>query len=736
MSEIEAAAHAICRMCHGGCGTLVSVQDGRIKKVEGDPANPINLGKLCSKAGVPSIEQVYHPERIDHPLLRERRDQPFRRVSWDAAIAFIAQKMLALRAEFGAESVVFARGVSMNNNQVLTRLANVFGTPNAISINYYCYGPRIAACAVTSAGKFSARTWDTVSIVDYYNRPACIVEWGSQKRISNDHGLIGHTPVTQALRHKPVNILVDPRRPASAAKDDLWLPLRPGTDAAMALGWLNVILAEDLYDHAFVRDHCHGFDALCDRVRDYPPERVAAITGCPADSIRAAARLYATHKPAAIAWGTGLDHIGKNTFQAARAVHILMGITGNLDIPGGNAFWPTPQLGDCELWDLLPPEQHQKRIGADRFPGLNQRPTVYAHPPSVFRAILTEQPYPVKAMIVVGNNPAVCYPNTQTVVAALQRLDLLVVSDIFLTPTARAAHVVLPAASNLERDEPRLYMNIKGPGGMFLDTSTRNLAQLTVGHTERRSDWDFLFALGRALGYTDHFPSVERFVADALAPMGLTWDDLRAKDYVVQPLEFKKYERVGFGTPTGKFELWSTIAETWGLDPLPTHVEPEESPISTPELAAQYPLILNTGVRQPMYWNSNGHPLSSLRRIQPEPTLEIHPTTAARHGLTDRSYAWVETRRGRLRFAVRCSLRTREDVVSIPHGWWQPNSPDDDAGVFDVCSNVLTDDDPSVCDPVLGSSPLKALLCRVYPAPQPDATSYSPLPPSPEPPRS
>jgi anaerobic selenocysteine-containing dehydrogenase len=707
-------AKAICRMCHGGCGTVITVEDGAITKVAGDPDNPINLGKLCSKAGLPSIEQSYHPDRIEHPLLRTSRDRPFSRVSWEEAIGFIAEKMLSIRAAHGAEAISLARGVSMNNNQVLTRLANVFGTPNAISINYYCYGPRVSACAVTSAGKHSGRTWDTVAIVDYYDSPACIVEWGSQKRISNDHGLIGHVPVTQALRKNPVTIIVDPRRPASAGRGDLWLPLRPGTDAAMALGWLHVILEAQLEDAAFIRDWCHGFEALQRRVRDYPPEVVAGITGCPAADIRKAARLYATSKPAAIAWGTGLDHIGRNTFQSARAVHILMGITGNLDVPGGNCYWPTPRLGDCERWDLLPPEQHAKRLGADRFPGLNLRPTVYAHPPTVFRTILSEEPYPVKGMIVVGNNPAVCYPNTRTVMAALRKLELLAVSDIFMTPTARAAHVVLPAASNLERDEPRLYMNIKGPGGMFMDTSTRKLAEIG----ERRSDWDFLFALGRALGYPQHFPAIETFVAEALAPMGLTWQELRDKDYLVEPLRFRKYESDGFGTPTGKFELWSTIAEGWGLDPLPGHSEPQESPRRTPEIAARYPLILNTGVRQPMYWNSNGHPLPSLRRLQPEPSVEVHPDTAARFGLTDKARAWVETPRGRLRFRVRCSSRTSPEVVSVPHGWWQPDSGADDAGVLDVCANVLTDDDPEACDPVLGSSPLKALLCRVYPAPQ------------------
>lgn len=705
---------AICRMCHGGCGTIATVEDGVVTKVVGDPDNPINLGKLCAKAGRASIEQLYHPGRIDRPLRRvgPKGSGEWQTIGWDEAIATIAERMLAIRAGFGAEAVAFARGVSINNNQIITRLANVFGTPNIASINYYCYGPRVAACSATSSGAHSGRLWDTVAIADFFGAPRCIVEWGSQKRISNDHGLIGHVPMTQALRAKPISIVVDPRKPAAAGPADIWLPLRPGTDAAMALAWINVIIEENLYDHAFVRDWCHGFEPLAERARDYSPERVADLTWCGADAIRAAARAYATAKPAAIAWGTGVDHIGLNAVQSNRAIHLLMGLTGNLDAPGGNCFWPAPRLADTERWDLLAPAQAAKRLGAERFKGLTMRPTIYAHPPSVFRAILTGRPYPVKAMVVIGNNPAVCYPKTQSVVAALKRLDLLVVSDIFMTPTAALADIVLPAAANLERDDPRLYMHIKGPGGTFMDSSTRRAAQ--VG--ERRSDWDFVVALGQALGYREHFPSVEGFIAEALGPLGLDWAALQQRDYVVEPMRYWKYRSDGFGTPTGKFELWSTSFERWGYDPLPAHVEPAESPLRTPALHARFPLILNTGVRSPFYWNSNGHPLPTLRRLQPEPLLEIHPDTAAAHGLVERGYGWVETPAGRLRLRVRLSARCHPKVVSVPHGWWQPDAPAPDHGLFELCANVLTDDDPDRCDVVLGSSPLKALLCRVYPA--------------------
>src|SRR5260221_1386435 len=346
----QTVGKAVCRMCRGGCGTLVTVRDGSVASVKGHPDHAVNEGKLCTKAGARSIEQLYHEARIDRPLMRvgPKGSMQWKAVSWDEAVRFIARKMLTIREQHGAEAVSFARGVSINNTQIITRLANVFGTPNIASINYYCYGPRVAACSLTSSGKFSGRSWDTVAIADFFGAPDCIVEWGSQKRISNDHGLIGHIPMTDALRRKPISIVVDPRKPAAAGPGDIWLALRPGTDAAMALGWLYVIIEEDLYDHDFIEQWCHGFDALKARVRDYSPARVAEITWCDADLIRAAARAYAKAKPATIAWGTGPDHIGLNSVQSNRAIHLLMGLTGNLDVPGGNCFWPGPKLADTE----------------------------------------------------------------------------------------------------------------------------------------------------------------------------------------------------------------------------------------------------------------------------------------------------------------------------------------------------------------------------------------------------
>lgn len=701
---------AVCRMCHGGCGTIVRRTDGRITEVIGDPDHPINHGLLCSKAGPPSIEQIYHPDRLNYPLIRdgERGCGKWRRISWDEALQFAAEKMQRIKDEYGAESFAFARGMGLNNTNIISRLANVFGTPNVIAISYFCYAVRVAVCQIMASGKFSNKTWDGAVVPDFYSGPKCIVEWGSQKRTSNDHGLIGHTPLTEALRGQPFHIVVDPRWPASAGPADIWLPIRPGTDAAMALGWINIIIEEELYDRAFVETYCYGFDDLRARAKEFPLNRVADITWCDPTMIAQAARSYAKIKPSAIVLGNGTDHAGLNTFQSIRALFCLIGITGNIDIPGGNVFYPAVPLAYPDLKEKLPPEQAAKRIGGSKFKALDRHG--YAHPPSSLRAMLSDDPYPVRGLVAIGTNVVTTYPNTPMVVEALKSLDFLAVHDIFMTPTAEIADLVLPAAANLERDEPRLHLHIKGPRATFMDNVSSDLAK--VG--ERKSDWEFIIALGRKLGFEEYFPSLEALADGVLKPLNVTWQELKSREYIEIPLEYRKYEKTGFGTPTGKFELYCTTMRDWGYDPLPDHVEPPESPVRTPDLYEKFPLILITGSKQPMYMHSQSRQLKSIRRLAPEPLLEIHPRTAASLKIADGQFAWIETPRGRLRMRAHLHQRIHEKVVAIPHGWWKPEEKGPFHGIFENCSNMLTNDDPELCDLSFGSSPLKGLLCRVY----------------------
>lgn len=700
---------AVCRMCHGGCGTIVRRVDGRITEVVGDPDHPINHGLLCSKAGTPSIEQIYHPDRLNYPLMREgeRGSGKWRRISWDEALDFAAGKMQSIKDKYGAESLAFARGMGLNNTNIISRLANVFGTPNVISISYFCYAVRVAVCQIMATGKFSNKSWDGAVVPDFYSGPKCIVEWGSQKRTSNDHGLIGHTPFTEALRGKPFHVVVDPRWPSSAGPADIWLPIRPGTDAAMALGWINLIIEEELYDRAFVETYCHGFDELRARAKEFPLDRVSDITWCDPAMIATAARTYARTKPSAIVLGNGTDHAGLNTFQAIRALFCLMGITGNIDVPGGNVFYPAVPLAYPDLKEKLPPQQAAKRIGGSKFKALDRHG--YAHPPSSLRAMLSGDPYPVRGLVAIGTNVVTTYPNTPMVIDALKSLEFLAVHDIFMTPTAEIADLVLPAAANLERDEPRLHLHIKGPRATFMDNVSSKLATIE----ERKSDWEFVIELGRKLGFEEYFPSLETLADDVLKPLNVTWQELKSREYIEIPLQYRKYEKIGFGTPTGKFELYCTTMRDWGYDPLPNHVEPPESPVRNPDLYERFPLILITGAKQPMYMHSQSRQLESIRRLAPEPLLEIHCRTAAALGIAEGEFAWIETPRGRLRMRAHLHERIHEKVVAIPHGWWRPEEQGPLHGVPENCSNMLTDDNPELCDLSFGSSPLKGLLCRV-----------------------
>jgi anaerobic selenocysteine-containing dehydrogenase len=712
---------ATCRMCHGGCGTIVELVGGKITKVVGDPDNPVNRGLLCSKAGVASIQQVYHPDRIDTPMIRvgAKGEGLWRRATWDEALEFIAGKLNTIKVESGAEAVAFGRGTGVNNHHLLNRVANLFGTPNVTSIAYYCYGPRLAASRITAAEGYGAQGVDSTPTPHYFGKPKCIVQWGSQKRTSNDHGLIGHGPLSEAMKEKPFNIIVDPRKSKAAGAADIWLPLRPGSDTAMALGWMNIILNEELYDKAFVSEYCYGFQELRERVRDYTLEKVSDLTWCDPEAISTAARKYATTRPACMGWGTGTEHIGINSFQATRSLLMLMAITGNLDVPGGNVFYPLPKLDYPELSAMLPPEQHSKRVGFDRFPALQMTPHAYAQPSALFNAMLNADPYQIRAYVLVGMNAVTSFPNSPKVVEALKKLELFVVHELWMTPTAELADIVLPACGNLEREDPRIHLYIRGPESTYLDTVSRKVVELG----ERRSDWEFLIALGQQLGFEEYFPSVQEMADTVLAPTGKTWDDVKAHDRGLEfPIEYYKYRKIGFATRTGKFELYSTVLEDWGHDPLPFHEEPPESPIRTPSLYKKYNLILNTGAKMPMYWNSQGRQIDAIRSLMTEPLAEIHPTTAAEIGIKHGDFVWVETARGRLRMKANVSEMSHPRVVTIPHSWWLPEAPGPDHAISEVCSNMLTDDSLDSADRLIGASPLKAMLCRIVPAEAPALT--------------
>ena len=532
------------------------------------------------------------------------------------------------------------------------------------------------------------------------------------------------------------------------------MQLRPGTDAALALGWLNVIIEEDLYDKDFVETWCHGFHDLKERVKQYPPKKVTEITRVPEEQIVQSAWMYATSKPASIIWGVKSDMQGKNVTSLTHAKCILRAITGNLDVIGGDMLVGPCEKAhygpDFEYMDMLPPEQREKQLGADRhklwgYPGYElihqvAKPYWYGkglssaflpgcHGPDIWTAILTAKPYPVRGLICGASNPLVAYPNTKRIYKALKspNLELFVVAEHWLTPTAMLSDYVFPVTNWLEH--PQMYTQTFQGHGNVASIGERVVDPLY----ERKSDYYVYQGLGLRLGQEKYWHQILEEEWDwCLEPLLNELNMESAEEFakkqrwwIPTPVE-KRYETIdpetgkprGFATPTGKVELYSTILEQLGYDPLPHYEEPPETPVSQPKLTGEYPFILITGARfRPMH-HSEHRQIRSLRRLYPYPTAEINPDTARKLGIGEGDWVIIETLRGKIKQKAKLTSRIPPRMIEAQHGWWFPEEIAEDPilyRVFESNVNVLTLDEDEYCDPPTGAVTFGPLLCKVYP---------------------
>lgn len=687
-------------MCHGGCGVLVHVTDGKVVKVQGDPESPLNRGKICPK-GAASIEQLYHPDRLKHPLKRagERGQGKWERISWDEALDTIANKINEIKKEYGPESIVLGQGTGRHHYRHLVRFAHAIGTPNWCEPGAaQCFHPRV---------NVGGMTYGDLPICDYYGEinPRCVLVWGHNPVISGADGEIQFR-VKECLKKGTKLIVVDPRRTELAKKADLWLQVRPGSDDALALGMIHVIINEAIYDKEFVEKWTVGFEQLAERVQEYPPEKVEEITWVPGEKIKEAARLFAQTKPGVVEWGVAIEHT-PNCLQTVRAVALLPGITGNIDIPGGWILGMHATQDFPLLLDTLPEEIKAKRLGAEQFKILSGAKAGFpsSHIPAVLDAMDTGHPYPVRAFLVFGSNSLVSYANGKQVYDRLQKLDFLSVMDLYMTPTAELADIVLPAASWLEVDQV--------VGLPFRADNVVLAQQKILNMWECRQDEDVFIALARRLNLRVGKEDLEDIFNHQLEPLGITFDRLKEVGAVSVPFQYRKFEESGFHTPSGKVELRSSILEKYGYDPLPYYQEPPESPVSTPETAKEYPLILITGGRSQYFFHTEFRQIPSLRKRDPDPIVEIHPETAGKAGIRDGDWVWIESPRGRITQKARVTEGIDPRVVNVQHGWWFPEEPGPGHGVWQSNANVLTNNGPPY-DPAMGTYQLRALLCKVY----------------------
>jgi len=694
----EGLVRSTCTHCTAGCGVLIRREGGRVVAVEGDPEHPGSHGVMCRR-GHASIEYLESPYRLSRPLHRvgDRGDGLWEEVSWDDALGIVAEGLGRVKDAYLPESVAFIRGVAKGyQDRFLARLANLFGSPNALSTSHICWVPQVVAARLTYG--FEARG-------DYEESPECILVWGADPQATN---VPRHVEMERALEAGAKLVVVDPAPTWYAERADVWARLRPGSDLALALGVIRAVLDEGLHDAGFVEQWTVGLDELRTAVERYTPEEVERLTWVPAGTVRQIARVYAGSRTAVLESGWGIDAT-INSFQTGRALAILRSITGNVGRRGGEIEWSPPEVvdgGSPELnqQDAIPAEVRARRIGAEE----GMLPTYFAAlPQTVVKAMLTDAPYPLRAAYVAGSSMLQSYSNVQEVRRALMSLDFLAVADLFMTPTAALADVVLPVTSYLEMDAVHKSSN----------SPVVSVVQKVAQVGEARSDLRICSGLAAALGFGDRFwDGEEEALDELLAPAGLSFEELRRVGWLPARKLYGGHEDGGFATPSGKIELRSGRLAEWGFDAVPVYHEAPETPLSAPGLAAEYPLVL-TSWKPAEYYHSSGRHIPSLRDAHPEPLVLLHPETAAAAGVGDGEPVVVETRRGCMTQTARLTDRMDPKVVIAEPGWWFPErGPEVCYGWRDSNLNVLTGSDRPYCRE-MGAVTLRGELCRIRAVP-------------------
>ena len=698
-----------CKSCHGGCGVLVSVENGVVTRIEGNKDTP-TWGTMCSK-GLSSIQHINHPDRLKYPMKRKgkRGEGKWQRISWDEALDEIETRMKDSIAKYGPQSIAVSQGTGRGYNRYTHRFARSIGTCNIITPGYVCHSPRIGLYGlVTGYGRLYC---------DYHGWggefPKTQISWAKQLEISSADSEMAVWFIN-SLQYAKNLIVIDPRETALSSRATLWLQIRPGTDCALAMAMMNEIIREKLWDKDFVDNWTYGFDRLAERVADMTPEKAAGITWLKADDIRRAAHLFAEDIPGCIQIGSSLERQA-NCGQTLRAIIDLLGITGNIERPGSMMSWMPPDTGQMEefYFEIPVTDEMSKGIVGGNTYRMGAART--AHSDSVIKELLEPDPT-VKVWFSVGGQQIIHLANSREVIQALNNVDFLIHADQFMGPMAEIADILLPAAHWLEIDDiydmhPRFMIEahnkvVDPPGEAWQDSKIFN-------------------EIGKRMAPEYWFKDVETMLDYELRKANITWKQFSemgvlartGKDQIYYKYKTDYWrEGGGFPTETGKMELYSLALEKLGYDPLPYFREPGESPVSTPDIFKEYPLILTTGYRLPYYFLSQYRNIPWLRSFMKDPTMQVHPDTAAEYGIADGDWAWIESPRGKIRQRVRVFPGIKPGVVMATANCFIPEAKGPLHTLDQINPNVLTNNNH--CDPMYGSPDLTALLCRVSRAPE------------------
>ncbi len=706
-----------CPLCVSRCGARAELRDGTLVALHSDPSHPTGTA-ICLK-GKAAPEIVYHPSRLLHPLRRttpkDAADPGWERITWDEALDAVAGRLRAAAATDGPESVAFSSSspsTSAISDAVdwVQRLVRAFGSPN-----YCCY------MELCGWGRYLAPLYTFgASVPGVYlpdlDHAGCILFWGYNPSVAR---LAHATSTAAAVRRGAKLVVVDPRKVGLAAKADHWLRVRPGTDAALALSLTHVMIENGWYDADFVRDWTNAadlvdgetvWDLLASRCAEFAPHRAESITGVPAADIVATARTIWEARPVAFYTWSGLEqHSG--TTQTTRAVNVLYALTGSLDVQGGNVLFEAVPSNPVDGRELLTGAR-PAAVGADRRP-LGPARFEFVTGEDLYTAALGRR---IKALVGFGGNLVMAHADSLRGREALRRLDFFVQADLFMTPTAELADIVLPVTTPFESEALKI--------GFEYSQEAQSLVQLrqplVAPRGEARSDLQIVFDLATRLGLGAQFwdGDIDAAFRHQLAPSGVTLEDLRAHPEGVRvPLttRYRKYAGSGFRTPSQKVELYSATLAAHGYDPLPAFEEPLTSPRSRPDLARRYPLVLSCA-KSLFFCETQHRQVAALRKSAPDPQVELHPSTAESRGITAGDWVSLDTPRGSVRARAKLNASLDPKVVFAQHGWWEacdelglPGYPP--YGPDSANLNLVLRQTPS--DPISGSSPMRASVCDV-----------------------
>lgn len=724
-----------------GCGMFITVKDNKIVKVEGDPDHPITHGRLCPRC-IALDEVVYHKDRLMSPMVRAREDRgknAWKKISWDEAYDLLEKKIREIQDTYGAEAIFTLTGTGRES----TLYAPVYGpaimnTPNGASTYAFsgeaCYGPRAtitnyllgAGVPEIDSAQYLPGGYDDPQ----FEVPKYILVWGKDPLYSNPDGFFGHSIIDLMKRGSRI-ITIDPRLTWLGSRAEFHLQLRPGTDAAVGMGLLNVIISEGLYDHDFVEKWCYGFDELAEAVKEWTPERVQEVSWVDAEALVGAARAFATSAPSTATWGVALDQ-SKASTQGAQCFLALVAICGYLDVPGGVTITkPTSFIGQWryDMSDTLTDGMAEKHIvdptgkyrlfntgaamgGVQGDTLLNWLEGMYKDVPGY---------YDLRMCWIIGNNPLACMADQpKRWYEAMKDLDFIVAQDIFMTPTIMGlCDLVLPLSTFAEHDG--LVTPNYGRNQHFIGAMNK-----AVENPDTKSDLEILIDMGKRMRpeIWEGVDSVDDFFDKLLKDTyGFGLDDVRAVPVKQASYTYRKYEtgdlrddgEPGFQTITGRVELYSPVLESYDEQPLPYYEEPEYSPVSQPaEVVEKYPLVYTTGGRHISMFHSEHRQIPSLRALHPDALVTINPATAARYGIEDGDWVRVATMFGACVQKARLSEEVNEKMVHLEHAWWYPEQDGEAPNLYGVWKSNVNSLMPHESVGVTGyGAPYKNGICSI-----------------------